>query len=586
MTRVAAKRPLREALGFALPLLALLSIGALGLWRERMAGLAEQDRQLAWLANTAAEQAAALLAREESAWAWAETQVARDGTPTGPVWFPEAPLPQAEGDASKLLAAGRFDEVIARFPGMLSPAGLPLGPVAAYRKLNAAPDTGAALDAARQLHELAFAYPSLLTPQLLAAAEADLERLGVTDPAATPWRVRWATLDHLAGALNRLLEQPLPSTRKQVWLDEGEAWWLEAKPEGDATTVRVFPLTQWLAATQTAWRKLPVAEGARLALTAGERDLVPLPTDAADWPQAAVAIGGGAMRVVAMRDPAVVARTTRARIFLLGGVGLLAGAAMTAAWWRQKRAMRLQADLVRQKDDFLSTVSHELRTPVAAMQLLSENLVTGTVTEPEATARYHRQLLQESRRLAATTAHLLDFALMERGHKSYQFAPLELPKLADEVRSVLAPLAGARGIGLKIAVEPVEPPPLGDAEGVRRLILNLGDNAIKFSPSGTEVNIRLGPAVTGTWLIRVTDQGPGIPPVEQSRIFERFFRGGQVLDRSTRGTGIGLAVARHVAGGHGGTVALTESSAAGSTFTCVLPCQPPGSNDTHENPAD
>jgi signal transduction histidine kinase len=292
------------------------------------------------------------------------------------------------------------------------------------------------------------------------------------------------------------------------------------------------------------------------------------------------------MRVVALCDPAVVARTTQARVVLLGGVGLLAGAAMTGAWWRQQRAMRLQADLARQKDDFLSTVSHELRTPVAAMQLLSENLAGGTVTEPEATARYHRQLVLESRRLAATTAHLLDFALMERGHRSYQFAPLELPKLADEVRSVLAPLASARGIGLEMEVEPINTPPLGDAEGIRRLILNLGDNAIKFSPSGTEVNIRLGPAAAGTWMIRVTDQGPGIPPAEQSRIFERFFRGGQVLDRSTRGTGIGLAVARHVAEGHGGSVTLTESSATGSTFTCVLPNQPPGSINTHENPAD
>jgi hypothetical protein len=224
MTRVASNRPLREALGFALPLLALLAIGALGLWRERMAGLAEQDRQLTWLANTAAEQAAALLAKEQTAWAWAETRVARDGTATGPAWFPEAPLPQAESEANKLLAAGRCDEVIARFPGSLSPAGLPLGPVAAYRKLNAAPDTGVALDAARQLQELAFAYPSLITPLLLAAAEADLQRLGVTDSAATPWRERWTTLEHLAGALNRLLDQPLPPAGTQVRLDEGVEW--------------------------------------------------------------------------------------------------------------------------------------------------------------------------------------------------------------------------------------------------------------------------------------------------------------------------------------------------------------------------
>jgi hypothetical protein len=101
---------------------------------------------------------------------------------------------------------------------------LPLGPVAAYRKLNAAPDTGVALDAARQLQELAFAYPSLITPLLLAAAEADLQRLGVTDSAATPWRERWTTLEHLAGALNRLLDQPLPPAGTQVRLDEGVEW--------------------------------------------------------------------------------------------------------------------------------------------------------------------------------------------------------------------------------------------------------------------------------------------------------------------------------------------------------------------------
>jgi hypothetical protein len=74
------------------------------------------------------------------------------------------------------------------------------------------------------LQELAFAYPSLLTPQLLAAAEADLQRLGVTDPSATSCRERWTTLEHLAGVLNRLLDQPLPPAGTQVRLDEGEEW--------------------------------------------------------------------------------------------------------------------------------------------------------------------------------------------------------------------------------------------------------------------------------------------------------------------------------------------------------------------------
>jgi hypothetical protein len=103
--------------------------------------------------------------------------------------------------------------------------------------------------------------------------------------------------------------------------------------------VRVYPINPWLAATQAAWRKQPVAEGTRLAVMVSGRNLLPLPTDAADWPQAGVAIGGGALRVVALRDPAVVARTTRARVILLAGAGLLAGAAMTAAWWRQRAAV-------------------------------------------------------------------------------------------------------------------------------------------------------------------------------------------------------------------------------------------------------
>lgn len=240
--------------------------------------------------------------------------------------------------------------------------------------------------------------------------------------------------------------------------------------------------------------------------------------------------------------------------------------------------MNMQHELVRQKDDFLSTVSHELRTPAASMRLLAENLVSGDVTSPEAAKTYYRQLLREARRLSSTTEHLLDFSLMERGHMAFHFETIDPVELADEIRAVLVPQAGANHIGLVVLAAPIDPPPIGDVEGIRRIILNLADNAIKFSAPQGQMQIQIEPAAPGHWSIVVRDQGPGIAEEEQKRIFERFFRGGSILDRKTRGTGIGLAVARHIAEGHGGTLVLSSSSASGSVFACTLPIRPkPGS---------
>lgn len=586
MIRSASNPPSHDMLGFVLPLLALLAIGGLGVWRERTAVMDEQARRLAWLANTAAGSANESLDRHRNAWAWAEVRIDRNGTRSGPGWIPEAPFPQSEGEAAKLLAGGHLDAVIERHPAELSPAGIPLGPVAAYRKVLAAPDTGAAVDAARQLRELAFAYPSLLTPRLLDGADAHLRKMGVSDPTAPPWRERWEAIEKLSPVLAELPDGPLVPAPPRIVQSGGDHWCLEIRPQGNGCVVRAFPLAAWICETRDDWAKLPAGNGIRLSPAADGLGLGGARPAPEHWPHAAAATRGGTIQVIASADPEILARAVRLRAGLLLGTGLLAGAVMALAWVRQRRALRMQTDLARQKDDFLSTVSHELRTPVAAIQLLSENLATGTVTDAAGMAQYHRRLLLESKRLAATTAQLLDFALMERGHKTYQFRPLDPRTLAAEVGSALSPLAAERGIALDIEADPGISAAAGDSVAIRRLILNLADNAIKYSPSGTRVSIRIKPAETRSWMIQVTDQGPGIPADEQARIFDRFFRGGSVLNRGTRGTGIGLAVARHVADGHGGTLMLTETSPAGSTFTCVLPNQPPDADVFHENPAN
>lgn len=571
---------------FVLPFLVLVGIGAFGVWRERTTGTADLQRSLAWHADSAAKSAGMILEQEMAAWAWAEARVGADGRVSGRTWFSQTPLPNVETEAFRAFTEGRFEDVIELHPGVLSPGGIPLGPMAAFRRLLLAPDEGVALQAARKVRELAFAFPSVISPELLDGAEAELNKRGLVDPNAEPWRERWSRLERVARALEVLLEAPLPSSGTYVRDLIGESWLIDVSTRSESHLIRIVPLANAIRSIKEEWQGIPLGNGMFLALTSPDSDLVPRPADSEGWAQEVVALNSGGLQVLALGDPATAARTIRLRIVVLGGVGLLAGVMVSMAWWRQQSAVRLQQELARQKDDFLSTVSHELRTPVASMQLLAENLATGAFSNPAVVADYHQRLLREARRLASTTEHLLDFSLMERGQKAFRFAQLNPQILADEVRTVILPIAASKGIELTMEVLPIVPPPLADEDGVRRIVLNLADNAIKYSPPSGHVEIRIEPEPAGQWSIRVRDHGPGIPAHEQSKIFDRFFRGGAVLDRPTRGTGIGLAVARHIAECHGGKLVLTESSSAGSVFTCSLPIQPTISLSSHENTAD
>jgi signal transduction histidine kinase len=568
------RRDSPPTLWFVLPLLALTGIGLFGIWREQSAAAAELQRRLAWQAENAATTAEPILKKEIAAWAWAETWIAGDGRPHGGAWFSHAPLPHAESDATRAFAAGLFDEVVDSHPGALSQSGLPLGPMAAFRRLLLAPDDGVALVAARQVRDLAFAYPSVISPDLLEGAEKELTKRGLIDPHQMPWRDRWEKLERVATAFQHLLESPTPPGLNVRDLG-GELWRVEVKPDRGGHLVRLVPLAGAVHSIGRQWQEIPLGNGTFLSLVSPSgHELLSGPAETDGWPRATATLDGGSLLAMALGDPQLAAKNTHLRVALLGGVSLAAAGLLGFAWRRQQVAIRMQRELARQKDDFLATVSHELRTPVASIQLLAGNLAAGITSEPEAAAAYHRRLLQEASGLAATTEHLLDFSLMERGQKTWRFEPLDTTRLSEEIQAVLEPLATGRQIALRVDSSPIHPPPVADVEGIRRIILNLADNAIKYSMPESRVKIHIGPAQAGHWSIRVSDDGPGIPPHEQSRIFDRFFRGGEVLSRINRGTGIGLSVARHIAEGHGGILELSASSTAGSIFTCTLPLHP------------
>jgi signal transduction histidine kinase len=512
--------------------------------------------------------------------------VSSDGKIKGSAWFDPAPLPQDEGPAFELFRKGEFEEVATQHPGALSPAGVPLGPMAAFRLLQQAQDDGVARQRAKTLRELCFAFPSIISPELLDQADTELARRGLADSSSARWLDRWKEVSKVARAVEELRRQPLPQAGVVVLSLDGAFWRVESRNQENGRTIELTPLADALPEIRKRWDGIPSGGGIHLALTASSANLLHLPEDSSKWPQTLIPIKEAGVEVIALGDPAMASRAVWLRITILGGGCLLAAVMLSAVWWRQQGVLRIQKDLSRQKDDFLSTVSHELRTPAASIQLLAENLASGAVEDPESIRIYHDRLVMESRRLVSTTEHLLDFALMERGFKQYRFQALDTRVLADEVRQVLTPLAARKGIELSVNAPSIEPTPQADFDAIRRATVNLVDNAIKFSPPSSRVDLLIESLPPGRWIIRVTDHGPGIPLADQSRIFDRFHRGGNVLDRETRGTGIGLAVVKRIIESHQGSVELTQSSDAGSVFTCVLPLVPTQSESSHENPVD
>ena len=252
--------------------------------------------------------------------------------------------------------------------------------------------------------------------------------------------------------------------------------------------------------------------------------------------------------------------------------------------WQANRAFRRQLALSEEKSNFVSSVSHELRAPLASMRLLAEGLASGRVQEEVKRREYAGFLVQETRRLGALVENVLDFAGLEQGRKRYDFGPTDVVKLVQETVKLVEPLAAERGVRVGFATEEGAALTASwDGRAVQRALLNLLDNALKHSPKDSVVTVRLesspadrtgSPEASTTVRIAVTDHGPGIPPEDHARIFDRFVRRGSELRRETQGIGLGLALVKHIAEAHGGRVRVASVPGEGATFTLELPKSP------------
>jgi two-component system phosphate regulon sensor histidine kinase PhoR len=238
--------------------------------------------------------------------------------------------------------------------------------------------------------------------------------------------------------------------------------------------------------------------------------------------------------------------------------------------WLSVRAERRASQL---KGDFIANVSHELKTPLSLIRMFAELLATGK-HKGEAMAREYAGIItRESDRLSHLIDNVLDFARLERGKASYRFAEGHLEEVVARALDVLRHRLEKEKLRLKTEIEPDLPPVRMDEDAMTLVLLNLVDNAVKYAGDGGEVSVRLRRAPGAVALV-VSDRGAGIALDEQARIFERFYRAESARTRNVRGSGIGLALVKHIAEAHGGRVEVASVPGKGSTFTVYVPVAP------------
>lgn len=224
------------------------------------------------------------------------------------------------------------------------------------------------------------------------------------------------------------------------------------------------------------------------------------------------------------------------------------------------------------KSRLVANVSHDLRTPLSAILGYNEMLQEGLYGElDEQQQRILRRVVSSAKRLLGMINSLLDQAQIEAGSLKLRQEAFAPSSLVASVENIMRLVAEAKGLELSAEITPGLPTCLwGDPDRIQQILLNLVENAIKFSPSG-QVSVRLYPAGTNFWGMQVRDTGPGIPPEFQQYIFEPFRRGDESTTREQNGVGLGLSIVKQLALLMGGSVELASEVGQGSCFTVLLP---------------
>jgi signal transduction histidine kinase len=233
-------------------------------------------------------------------------------------------------------------------------------------------------------------------------------------------------------------------------------------------------------------------------------------------------------------------------------------------------AIRREIEVSRMQSDFVAAVSHEFRSPLTTLRQLSELLLLGRVPGEERRRLYYEMLVRETARLQRLIEGLLHFGRMEAGARPYRFEELDAAALVRRVAAEFEQQMEATGRHIEIQGSPASCPIEADPEALSVALRNLVDNAIKYSPGYPIVWLEWG-VEKECVAIRVRDKGLGISPAERKAIFRRFVRGTAAAHGNVKGSGLGLAMVRHIVTAHGGEIVVASQPGEGSTFTMRLP---------------
>jgi signal transduction histidine kinase len=232
-----------------------------------------------------------------------------------------------------------------------------------------------------------------------------------------------------------------------------------------------------------------------------------------------------------------------------------------------------QLELARIKSSFVSNVSHELKTPVALIRLAVETLEMRRFKSPEESDKFVRLIARETLRLNQLVDNILDFARLEAGQRAFKFTEVDLVEVVRETLDSYRLRLEDQGFTLVVDLPDELPPVRGEAGAIAQCLLNLLDNAMKYSRSAKEIRVAAA-ARNGEVAVSVSDRGIGISPRDQRRVFDKFVRLETGLVHDVKGAGLGLSLVDQIVRAHGGRVEVTSALGEGSTFTLVFPATP------------
>jgi two-component system phosphate regulon sensor histidine kinase PhoR len=234
------------------------------------------------------------------------------------------------------------------------------------------------------------------------------------------------------------------------------------------------------------------------------------------------------------------------------------------------RNIRREMKLAQMKSDFVSNVSHELRTPLSLIRMFAETLEMGRIREDSKRMDYYRIINQETERLTRLINNILNFSRIESGKKEYHFKPIDLNECVQKVIDMYSFHIQNEGFRLNVNLQENLPLISADEEAISESLINLLDNAIKFSNKNKEISVRTGSRQNSVTM-EVQDHGIGISEENRQLIFDKFYRvsSGDVHD--TKGSGLGLALVQHIMQSHNGQIEVDSEVGKGSCFRLKFP---------------